>query len=514
MPDAFWGRVAETFSDIGKSHALGELRNDMANLLSDYYQRNNEYRFDELLEPAAHASITSGEGTAWLVKFAQSMDDPEMVIDALQRTPGLTDAQKIALQRDLVSAGVKRAASSFGDERQTAESTVAQAEWQLTTMLLGAGDVKEAVAAWSTIAPEQTRNLDRTLEIRLASRTSTLDALLARYSSDTNPPSDDILQRAAIVLRENGDEDAARKVLKFLYERDIRNGSLTAANFLGLAEVRLQQGEISSALALLNRMALVAEDGLDTLVPAAELLNKYGRVSDAVDFLQRRIRAVPWDSQAKFALARSLPATSAERSRLLAGVVLDTQAAYTIRADAARLSAPQPIAGVSGELTLLSAARIVIDAAEKPYQVEARIDAARGAANPDTRLRLWREALAIAPADSRAILGTLEASLALRRDNLSLALASTAGEQAQRSEILVSLAQAGERLNDLPVALDYLRIAIRLASRDQRDALTAKLNALQAEQDRQNRNIARQPVIKNVIEQKEIVNARIPGGVQ
>ncbi len=210
----------------------------------------------------------------------------------------------------------------------------------------------------------------------------------------------------------------------------------------------------------------------------------------------------------------SLPATSAERSRLLAGVVLDTQAAYTVRADAARLSAPQPIAGVSGELALLSAARIGIDAAEKPYQVEARIDVARGSANPDTRLRLWREAVAIAPADSRAILGTLEALLALRRDNLSLALASTAGEQAQRPEILVSLAQAGERLNDLPAALDYLRIAIRLASRDQRDALTTKLNVLQAEQDRLNRNIARQPVIKNVIEQKEIVNARIPGGVQ
>jgi hypothetical protein len=195
-------------------------------------------------------------------------------------------------------------------------------------------------------------------------------------------------------------------------------------------------------------------------------------------------------------------------------VVLDTQATYTIRADAARLSAPQPIIGVSGELALLSAARIAIDAAEKPYQVEARIDAARGAANPDTRLGLWRESLAIAPADSRAILGTLEAALALRRDDLSLALASTAGEQAQRPEISVLLGQAAERLNDLPAALDYLRIAIRLASRDQRDALTAKLNALQAEQDRQNRNIARQPVIKNVIEQKEIVNARIPGGAQ
>jgi tetratricopeptide (TPR) repeat protein len=324
----------------------------------------------------------------------------------------------------------------------------------------------------------------------------------------------DVFQRASIALREGSDEDAARRVLEFLYERDIRDGPLTAANFLGLAEVRLQQGDTPAALALLNRMVLVAEDGFDTLVPAAELLNKYGRASDAVDFLQRRIRAVPWDPEAKLALARALPPTSAERSRLLAGVALDTQAAYKIRADAARLSAPLPVPGVSGELALLSAARLAIDAAEKPYQVEARIDAARAAANPDTKLRLWRGALVIAPTDSRAILGTLEAWLGRRRDNLSLALASTAGEQAQRPDIAVSLAQAAERLNDLPAAVNCLRIAIRLASRDQRYALSAKLSALQAEQDRQNKNIARQPVIKNVIEQKEIVSARIPGGVQ
>jgi hypothetical protein len=188
VPDAFWSRVAETFSDIGESHALGELRGDIGNLLSDYYQRNNEYRFNELLEPAAQASITSGEGTAWLVGLAQSMDDPEMVIDTLQRSPGLTDAQKIALERDLVAVRVKRVASSFGDERQIAESKVAQARWELTAMLLEAGDVHGATEAWSAIAPEQTRSLDRTVEIRLAARTRTLDALLDRYGSDSNAP--------------------------------------------------------------------------------------------------------------------------------------------------------------------------------------------------------------------------------------------------------------------------------------------------------------------------------------
>jgi len=78
--------------------ALGELRSDIANLLTDYYQRNHEYRFDELLQPAARASIASGEGIAWLVELAQSMDNPEMVIDALQRIPGGVTRARSTLQ--------------------------------------------------------------------------------------------------------------------------------------------------------------------------------------------------------------------------------------------------------------------------------------------------------------------------------------------------------------------------------------------------------------------------------
>ena len=524
VPEPFWGRVAETFTDIGERRALDQLRGDIANLLSDYYQRNNEYRFDELLEPAARASIISGEGTAWLVQMTQSMNDPGSVIESLLRIPRLSDAQKIELQRDLVAARVKSATSSFGDEKQIAESRVAQAQWLLASMLLDAGDVKGASAVWSAIAPEQIRSLDRALEIRLAARTGALDALLSRYQAAAEAPSDQTLQEAAVALRQHANERAARKVLEFLYERNLRNGSRTSADFLGLAEVKLQEGDASSALALLNRMVLVSMDlvsvdraannEFDTLVPSAELLSKYGRTSDAADFLRRRIRGVPWDSEAKLDLARTLAGSSAERSRLLASVLLDSQAPYKIRAAAARLSAPQAPTGVLGELALLSSPKISPESAEKPYQVEARIDATRAAGDPVAKLRLWREALANAPSDPRVILGTLQASIAARRDNLSLALAKSAGEVAHRPDIAEALSQAAERLNDLPMAVDYLRMAIRLQPRVQRNALTTKLNALQAEQDRRNKNIARQPAINNVIEQKEIVRARIPGGVQ
>jgi hypothetical protein len=69
VPEPFWSRVAETFSDIGQRHALGELRADIAHLLGDYYQRNRQYRLEELIEPAARASMESGlkEPRGWWI---------------------------------------------------------------------------------------------------------------------------------------------------------------------------------------------------------------------------------------------------------------------------------------------------------------------------------------------------------------------------------------------------------------------------------------------------------------
>ena len=515
VPDSFWNRAAETFTAIGERHALGELRADIANLLGDYYQRNNEYRLNELIEPAARASIASGEGTEWLVELAQSMDDPEMVIDTLMRLPEMSDSQKLSLERDLVAARAKRAKGLFGDELQNAEASVTQARWQLVAMLLDAGDVKGASAERSQIAPEQSRNFEASIEIRLASRTATLDALLERYRSSPDAPSAEMLQRAAVNLRGQGEEESARKVLEFLYDREIRSGRLGAANFLGLAEVKLERKDLTTALALLNRMALVVEDGFDTLLPAAELFNKYGETPQAADFIRRRVTAVPWDADAKVQLASTLSAGSAERERLLSAVVTDGQAQYKLRAEAARLASPQSLAGVAGtELALLSSANIPPSAAEKPYQMEARIYAARQVVDPEVKLRLWREALAIAPSDSRVMLGALQSALALRRDNLALAFAQSSSGSGQQAEIAESLAAAAERIDDLQTAQNYLRSAINLRPQDQREALTAKLNALTAELDRRAKNAARQPVIKNVIEQDQMVRARIPRSAQ
>ncbi|HWB83525.1 MAG TPA: hypothetical protein VG675_05265 [Bryobacteraceae bacterium] len=548
VPEPFWKRAAETFTDIGERHAMNDLHGDIAGLLADYYQRNNQYRFRELIEPAARASIASGQGTAWLVAFARTIDDPEMVINVLMKAPGVGGAERISLQRELVAMRTWQVQSTFGDERQSAEAGLVRARWQLASMLLDEGDVRGAQSELNQIPAEDAKKLDRSLEIRLASRAGTLDALLARYGSDAeSTPSAEMLRNAAVQLRKDGDENSARSVLEFLYRREIQNGNLDASNFLGLAEVDLQRNNVAGALALLNRMTLVSTGGFDTLLPAAELLAKYGKAADSEDFIRRRLKAAPWDSEAKVQLARTIGTGSTERTGLLEAAATDPQAAYYLRAEAARLSSPQPITGTSGtELALLSSSAVTADAATKPYQVEARIDAAEKSTDPQIRLRLWREALAIAPADESVRLGALRAAIALRRDSLALALEQDAAQRlfqsagserarsyrqyvppeplptvqtvqltdAGRATLAESLAAAAERVDELPRAQSYLRAAITLRPVNQRDALNRQLNALSAELDRRAKNATRRPVIKNGLEQDHTVSSRIAGGAQ
>jgi tetratricopeptide (TPR) repeat protein len=562
VPESYWPRLTETITDIGKCHALGQLHQEIAHLLGDYYQRNNHYRFHDLIDSAAQASIASGEGSGWLLELGRSMSDMEVILNALIQLNDLSEQQRISLQRDQIRIYSKSAEAAFGYNRQYKIDQATNCRLRLIDMLLNAGDVKGATAEWELLPPAPAKrspwdgHYRDEVEIRLASRKSDLGSLFERYRSlpDLAPNAGD-LQEIALALRRDKDENGALAVLEFLYDREIRNWQLEPTNFLGLAEVKLQRNDTAAAAALLNRMTLATEEGFDTLMPAAEILAKHERTDEAAAFFRQRIKAAPWDAEAKVKLAHILPSNSVERNQLLASVLADSQASYKLRAESARMAGSQSLAAVAGtELELLSDPAISPAAASKPYQVEARMEAACKSNDAETRLRLYREALTIAPSDVEVRLSALRAALVLRRDSLALALESTkpqnrrelpidieetrysdeswhersqqrqvtkasvwshtALSDQEQASLAESLAAAAERLGDLNSAKAHIGAALELLPSDQRNALAQKQKALAAEIDRQAKNKARQPLIKNVIEQDRIVQSRIPGGVR
>lgn len=514
VPEPFWGHVAATFRDIGRQHAVAELRADMTRLLTDYRQRNGDYRFNELLGPAASASLDADAGLDWIMDLARLSESPESYLYPLARLAEVKPAHRIALQRELVAIYQKREESLFGDARLYASSQATDARLNLISLLLDRGDTSAAMAEWRRITAAAAPRV----EVRLAAKTGSLGALLDRLRAQpqTAPPSEN-LRDIATTLRREGDEKSARAVLGYVYDRDLRDGKLDAANFLGLAEVKLQEGDTPAALSLLNRMALILPDGFDTLARSAELLRAHGKRTEAAAFLQRRIQAAPWDSESKLQLATLLPAGE-ERDRLLAAVLSDAQVDYRVRAEAARAAGPRSGAAAGTELAVLATGRISVAAASQPYQVEARIDAALQTSDAQVKLRMWREALAIAPDDPRVRLGAVRAALAAGQDRLAIAFDESRGQNqpggTDRAAIVESLAAAAERLDDLSTAQQYLHAAIDLRPPGERAALLQKLNAIAAEQNRRSQNAARQPSIRNVTEQDRVVRPRLAGGAR
>jgi len=81
--------------------------------------------------------------------------------------------------------------------------------------------------------------------------------------------------------------------------------SFNAANFLGLAEIRLASGDTPGALDLLHRLVAVVGNPLENLDPAAALLEKAGHNAEAIEFLDPLVKSAPWDASYRLRLAKA-----------------------------------------------------------------------------------------------------------------------------------------------------------------------------------------------------------------
>jgi hypothetical protein len=123
-----------------------------------------------------------------------------------------------------------------------------------------------------------------------------------------------------------------------------------------------------------------------------------------MEFYGMRVKAVPWDADARLKLAQAEAAANAQRNeaiQLLTSVASSSNASYARRASAAEslaaLKAPAPSPG-SAELEWLMRGGPVAGV-ESPGFFYARLRAAREATDAATKIRLLLEAIALRPED-------------------------------------------------------------------------------------------------------------------
>ncbi|MDR3776749.1 MAG: hypothetical protein P4K97_07620 [Terracidiphilus sp.] len=542
VPETFWGDFTQVLGDAAAHGQYAAISQQVDAMLRVYVARNGAYRVESLLEAGYHAH---GDSMEWLLAITAAASDPAYVLNNIQGNYGqenwILKSQMSQLYARIVELEQRKARA--GEESYGLEH--AESNW--IDALLDEKKYAEARAELERI-PEEKRIAPQWLglELRLADAEGRLPQLVSAWKKHpASAPASNTLQSAAARL---GDVPR-RIVMRFIYEHALAARELTAPNFLGLAALDLDEGDIAGAVALLRRLTLVSTNAYADADAAASLLEARSRYAEAIPFLQPLAEASPWNADLKVRLAVAQLAGNAQSQPALASlaaVAADPKAKYAERVAAAKAlhGHGAPAVG-STELQLLArAACPSADEANQPYFVEARGTAAACAPNDKVRERLLRSAVAAAPDRMELRIQYVWAAFAAGQDARALVAAEpilsngsffgqtyaqeddSADSEVDATPQQISLKpeemsrltwlaiHAREKRHETDAALALLRS--RLPSEQdtaRRAALVAEMKRLETEAARDQENSERAPKIHAELDQASVVRPRLLPGM-
>jgi predicted Zn-dependent protease len=557
VPETFWGDFSATVTSLATRRMLPQFQPDINQVLHSYVKNNGTYRVLPLLRSTLPRLENSAAATAFVIDL--SNDAQEKFEFLRQFITGNTDLKpdvEPIYARVLVLAQ-EHMEKSEGGMKAYAQSELDQLRVQWLQLLFKTKQFDRAREELNSLPKSvwETQPADLVpLQLKLAAQNNSLDPILDRYRADLeHAPASEILRKAATELQQSGDKPSARKLLELVFAREIENHNLTAANMLGLADIRIQSGDLESGVALLKRMALVVGNPFETQDPAAALLVRTGHPAEAIGFLEDLVKAVPWnaDYQVRLAQARIAAAQNADGARKsLAAIAASTGIAYDTRLNAARsLSGTNAGDLGSKELNLMAGGGFINPGeANQHYFFAARLKAAENLPS-SVSIVLLRAALEDYPNGDVARVpllkaaganGNYELAIAVMKPYLQGNLLDAAYRGSRNSdeddelldqdssrdgtprefgklpakdwaEINRDLGQAFEKTGSPEQAVTYLRRAYALEpDAAVKSQINKQVQQIRALLRRQTTNAARRPIIRTELEQEHVVRPRVP----
>jgi tetratricopeptide (TPR) repeat protein len=559
VPETFWQDFGRTCDQLRTRHLFSELRPDAETIIRTYLRHNGSWRSNAVLQSPYLAVGDPASATQWLVSLSTSATDPAQVLADVADASWIPLAQRAPIYQRVLDLKTAALAGLDGTERDSAQQELA--DWQVRWIGYMVKTKQYAQAADAIAAlPTEIRTAQSAalvpLDLRVAAQLGTLDTKLANYRAvpDDVPPSD-LLRTAAKQLFEAGDKQSARKILEFVFAREIDQHQLVASNFLGLAEIRIASGDMPGALDLLRRLVAVVGNPFENLDPAAALLEKAGHNAEAIEFLGQLVKSAPWEAsyQIRLAKAKLTAGQDASADGALSALAAGANNAYGIRAQAAgALAGKSHFELGSGELNFLAGNTGTSPAtsADKFYFYQARIKAAQSVSDPRLKMQLLSNCITDFPRRDEARFPLFRAAVTAHKDEMALAIVQPVFQQftesyiapneedqiigsdngsddnseqgaspttvaskltrSQQIQVAQTLGEILVRLKRPSEALPYFRTARRLeTATPNRRLLDRRIVDLRTLLRIQQQNAARQPVLHDALEQDRIVRPRL-----
>ncbi len=564
VPESFWTDFGRTCDQLRTRHLYSGLKPDADAIVRTYLRHNGNYRSNAVLQPAYAAVGDPASATAWLLDVSSAAQDPTQILADVVDASWIPLAQRAPIYQRILESKQDALGKLAGFERENAQQYLGSWQVRWISYLVRTRQYAHAADAIAALSKE-TRAAQAAalvpLDLQVAAQLGTLDSRIAAYRAEPqNVPASDQLRTAARQLFEAGDKQSARKILEFVFAREIDEHQLNAANFLGLAEIRLASGDTPGALDLLRRLVVVVGNPLENLDPAAALLEKAGHNAEAIEFLDQLVKSAPWDASYRLRLAKARLAVGQDAPAgqdALGSVAAGASVRYDLRIKAALAIAGRSRSDLgSAELNLLAAnpGAISPTAADKFYFYEARIKAAQNAADSQTKLQLLSHCVIDFPRRDEARIPLFEAAASLRSNEFALGVLepllhaqflggtapsdayseeeqiissdnneenesqdtntpvtpSSRFSRAQQAQVAQMIGETMARLNRLSEAVSYFEIARRShSSPAARKDLARRIADLKAALRIEQQNAARQPLLHEALEQDRIIRPRL-----
>ena len=559
-PETFWKDFGHICDQLRSRRIFAGLQPEADSVVRAYLRKNGNYRSNAVLEPAYAAINDPTAATAWLLDLSKAANDPAQVLIDVVNAPWIPSPARAPIYERILSSKRAILEKTTGIEREYAQQEFNAWTGKWIQYLVRTQQYQQAAQAIREL-PESTRTVQSSavvpLELIVAARDGGLDFKLAAYQSDPKlAPDAGALREAAKQLASSGDVASSRKIMEFVFRRAIENQELTAPNFLGLAELRLQEGDVAGALTLLRRLTTIVGEPFANLDAAAALLEKTGHSSESIEFLEKLCDANPWQSLYKVRLAKANIAAGYDigpAQQILRTVASDSKSPYQTRIRAATaLSGNRENLGSAG-LNLLAgdASHIPVEAADKFYFYDARMAAANATIDPSARFALLSHCVIDFPRREEARIPLFESAIRIKSDEYALGairpvldangqvgdrsqsafnehqpegddngdetLPPLNGTASSGSPVRASLEDSvGEllvRLGQARDAVAHFQTARRLAvSSTERARLRRRIERIQAWLRVQSQNASRQPILHEALEQDRIVRPKLPVG--
>jgi predicted Zn-dependent protease len=408
-------------AQIKKMGVWPQFSSDLTGILHDYVKINDYY---SSLWPMVSAAAGRDQrmATSLILELSREANGPREEIAFLERFAGAEFKSKLQTEPILsrmveIMRNPSFVTQSGGEDYIRYNREELEMDWLESLLIARQYDrLRDEMRVIAKSSSDANREALFSIQLRLAAATGNLDSALAAFkATPEQSPSGEVLRAIADKMQQAGDKRSAQKILEFVYQREIENHQLTVANMLGLAEIRIDQGDLPTGLDLLRRMSLVAGAPFEAQDPAAALLVRTGHSGEAIPFLQELVTAMPWNAEYRLRLAQAQTAAGRDvqsAHKDLAAIAGDTRIAYATRVAAAKgFTGSGRLDLGSRELNLLATGGApAASEADQPFFFAARLKAAEHL-NGAARIALLGHALDEYPSADIVRLPLLRASM-------------------------------------------------------------------------------------------------------